>query len=171
VANRQLKIAYICIATTSESHTAGKGTDAQTGAITTESQADAARHELWHIEIARAAAAKANELEAKLIAQVGSGASEGQCGLETSGSEIMSGIDRAVMRRYHQLREKYNLKLHEISSASVRDGVWRDNPSDQISAGVSQLLAELRSEPVEEEGVDLAGLVNVPAIRKAQVMK
>jgi hypothetical protein len=149
--NRHIKIAYIYVAATDGSHTAGQGSGSQCGAITAESQADAARHELWHVEIARAAAAKANELEAKLIALAFSEQAAASCESQNAASEIMARIDQAVTRRYHGLRQTYNAKLDAISSAAVVDGVWRDNQPGQTAEAVSELLAELRAEPSEEE--------------------
>ncbi|RFC45514.1 MAG: hypothetical protein DVB23_001959 [Verrucomicrobia bacterium] len=150
---RQLKIAYVYVAVPSPSHTAGQGSNAQTGAITSESQADATRHELWHIEVARAAAIKANELETRLISMLPSRNLQSDAQSQT---EILTRIEQTVARRYHALRDKYNAKLHTISSACVIHGVWRDNPSDELGPAVGALLAQLRSEPIEEEEPKIA---------------
>ncbi len=153
---RHLKIAYLYVAATSASHTAGRGDNTQTGAITADTQADAARHELWHIEVARAAAAKANELETKLLAVAfpgsGSGSSAAPCHLQMKDdADTMSRIDQAVLKRFQALKEKYNTKLHAISFAGVVNGVWRDNPAEDTSSQVLALLADLNAEPIEEE--------------------
>lgn len=127
--NRRLKIAYISIANTEGAHTAGKWPFSQSGAITSESQADAKRHELWHIEVARGAAAKANELEAILIALSVREWTHSECDSSSTRVAATARIEALVLSRYNQLREKYNAKLHEISSAGVVNGVWRDNQS------------------------------------------
>jgi len=148
--NRRLKIAYVSIALPEASHTAGKWPYTQTGAITSASQADAKRHEDWHIEIARGAAAKANELEAILIALSLSQWNRSACDSENTRVAATARIERLVLDRYNQLRQKYNAKLHEISHAGVVNGVWRDYQTEETPAAVTSLLAELHAEPPHE---------------------
>lgn len=150
VPRRQLKIAYVYVAAPTESHTAGLGKASQSGAITAESQSDATRHEMWHIEVARAAAAKANELEANLIALLPTRTAQSEPAWANEQSALMRQIEQAVTLRYQALKDRYNRKLHAVSSATVVQGIWRDNQDPGITGAVDALLAQLRAEPAEE---------------------